>query len=102
MGGRLRLRRPDAWPQLDRRVPFCLDPAEAVREVWQWNGPPTSLSRLQAEAGTVGEYNGKFMCGQFVLKGASCATRAAQPSQLPQFFRRRALAIYGVRLAQDA
>ena len=44
-------------------------------DVWEWTGERLSpLSRLQAAPGAVGEYNGKFMCNQFVLRGGSCAT----------------------------
>ncbi|RVQ69515.1 ergothioneine biosynthesis protein EgtB [Croceicoccus ponticola] len=42
---------------------------------WQWTRSAyLPYPRFKPVAGAVGEYNGKFMSGQFVLKGASCAT----------------------------
>jgi ergothioneine biosynthesis protein EgtB len=79
-------------------------PEQAFGELWQWTRSSYDpYPRFRAPAGAVGEYNGKFMVGQIVLRGSSLATPPGhhRPTYRNFFAPAARWQFMGLRLARD-
>lgn len=104
-----RLPRETEWETLARHKPctHALHPNghDFFGQLWQWTASPyQAYPGFKALPGSLGEYNGKFMASQMVLRGSACITPPGHERLTYRnfFYPHQRWQFAGLRLARDS